>query len=182
MIGGKLRFEEKMDGVKTFKNLVGNDGIERRAFGETMPDGRFFLIDVVQPGRLTERMDVIDRVFPTALRPATGQDGSFMEEVLSRGGEGIVIKPLNSRWGDFWAKCKRQITIDLTVSETCFDTGSIRLTDGRNDLGWCPAKKSFDSICVGDMVEIVAFGFHKSGKLREARFIRSRPDKTSVLI
>lgn len=110
----------------------------------------------------------------------TGSGGEFLEALLSAGGEGVVAKPLDSPFGVGWLKCKRVETFDMLVTDIDLARGSLRLADlsTGDDRGWCPAKASFQDVKIGDCVEVLAFGLTPKGRLREARFVRVRPDKT----
>lgn len=171
------RFEEKLDG-RWHEKRIGQSVI----VGELMPSGDFFAFDIVihigvdvRPLALCERLTILN-TFNLA-RPATGCGGEFLEAVLSRGGEGVVAKRLDAPFGVDWWRCKRIASFDCVVTERDCARGSIRLSLDGQDVGWCPARQAFDSIGCGDVVEVAAFGRHGSGKLREARFIRLRPDK-----
>jgi len=103
----------------------------------------------------------------------------LLKSVIERGGEGIVAASLD---GYYWlprVKCKRTETLDLIVAEKAGGKSSIRLKtiDGQN-RGWCSCRAAYDSIKVGDIVEIAVFGIHEqSGLMREPRFIKIRHDK-----
>ncbi len=105
-----------------------------------------------------------------------GSGGEFLEAVLARGGEGIVAKHLQSRYGEAesWIKCKRVETHDVAVTEIHQTKQSIRL----GDRGWCPViSNQFSEIRVGEIVEIACHSITAKGKFREPRLIRRRPDK-----
>lgn len=171
-----LRVEEKLDGVWHIRE-VGNSTL----IGELMRDGRFFAFDVIRiDGQdirrtpLRERLQVLDGL--SVLRPATGNGGEFLRTVLARGGEGIVVKDLNSFFGAPWYKCKRVETFDLICTELHPERASIHLADANGtDRGWCPCFNQ--DVRRGDVVEVAAFSLHPSGKLREPRFVRVRKDK-----
>lgn len=176
---------QKMDGENAVHQFAGCT-----VTGEAMPDGKFYAWDIVTAfgsdiRRLAwrERELALSELF-TRLNPklnwhrcATGAGAEFIEAVLANGGEGVVAKPLAAPFGVAWTKIKRQETFDCTVTERNIARGSIRLALHGEDCGWCPARAAFDKIRVGDIVEIVAFSRHASGKFREARFRRIRTDK-----
>ncbi len=110
---------------------------------------------------------------------AEGIGGEFLEAILSRGGEGIVAKHLDSRYGEFesWVKCKRMETHDCVVTEIHASKQSVQL----NGNGWCAVLgHQFGAIRAGDVVEIACHSITASGKFREPRFIRRRADKLPV--
>ena len=109
-----------------------------------------------------------------------GSGGEFLETVLARGGEGIVAKRLDAEYGVHWFKAKRIETWDLVVVEIAGGRQSVRLAgSGGEDFGRCPVfGGKIESLRVGDVVEVAAYGRHASGKLREPRFVRLRRDKT----
>jgi ATP-dependent DNA ligase len=138
-------------------------------------------------------------------RPSTGTGGEFLEAVLARGGEGVVCKDLEAPFGIGQWKAKRRATFDLMVVEKHISKSSVRVgwpefkvqgsrfkvgetalptsnfelqTLNLEDAGWCPVRgRNFERVKVGDIIEVAAFGRTASGKLREPRFVRPRPDK-----
>lgn len=180
---------EKMDGVFALRQFAGCT-----VTGESMRDGRFFAFDIpvafgqdVRRLPWTERSAALDELF-SRLNPklnwhrcAAGAGAEFIEAVLANGGEGIVAKPMAAPFGVAWLKVKRKENFDCTVIEINIARGSIRLALDGQDCGWCSARAAFDQIRVGDVVEIIAYGRHASGKFREARFKRIRADKKETL-
>lgn len=169
-----------MDGRWTVKE-VGSSII----CGETMKDGRFFAFDIpfldgidIRRAPLKERIETLNRF--SFLRPSRGNGAEFLQSVLSRGGEGVVVKYLNGSFDNTWFKCKRIETFDLKVSEKVLGKMSIRLSDSitGEDRGCCACFSEYDAIKTGMIVEISAFSMTAKGKLREPRFIRIRHDKT----
>jgi hypothetical protein len=179
---------EKMDGVFAVREFAGSI-----VTGESMRDGRFFPFDIpiafgqdVRRLPWTEREAALSEVF-SRLNPklnwhrcATGAGGEFIEAVLVNGGEGVVGKPMAAPFGVSWLKVKRSETYDCTVTERNIARGSIRLALNGEDCGWVTARAAFDQIRAGDVVEIIAYGRHASGKFREARFQRIRKDKMGL--
>lgn len=175
--GGGFVFQEKLDGRWHVRALGGSVIV-----GELLPDGRFFAFDClavegqdIRMAKLRERLDCLRRFsFP---QPALGSGGEFLQAVMARGGEGVVAKHLEGSYGATWFKCKRQATFDCLVSAKDSARGTIRLVLDGADAGWCPVRAGFETIAVGNVVEVAAHSRHASGKLREARFVRLRPDK-----
>lgn len=177
--GGGFLYEQKMDGVFHIREVSGC-----LVVGELMKDGKFYAFDClsvegqdIRRAPLIERRSVLDSL--PLVRPATGCGGEFLETVLARGGEGVVAKRLDEPFGATWYKCKRCQTFDCTVTEIDDARGTLRLSLSGEDCGWLPAKAAFNSIFVGDCVEVACHSRHVSGRLREARFVRCRPDLAS---
>ncbi len=175
--GAGFLFEEKIDGrwhVETLPRAV--------VIGELLSSGRFIAFDCLElDGRslndkpLAERLAALDTL--ALPRPARGNGGEFLEAVLARGGEGVVAKNLAEPFGATWWKCKRFETFDLVITELNPWSGSVRLAESGEDRGWCAAKAVFDSLRVGQVIEVAAYGLTARGKLREPRFVRVRLDK-----
>jgi len=180
--GHRFRFEEKLDGCWHEIETNGN-----RIVGERLRDGRFFAFDIVtlagvdvRHWPLRERLTALDTF--KLLRPRHGNGGEFLAAVLAAGGEGIVAKDLEAPFGIEWTKCKRIETFDCVVIEKDGWRGSIRLMLEGEDCGWCPARRLFDQIEIGDVVEVAALRRHSSGKFREPRLLRLRPDKNLQIL
>jgi ATP-dependent DNA ligase len=142
--------------------------------------------------RLPELADLIAGAECPWLQPvASGPGGEFLQQVLARGGEGIVAKDLEAPYGRGCVKCKRIETHDCVVMEIHPVKQSIRLgqLDGgqMTDCGWCAVlggaglawekSRRVDRLKPGQVVEIECLARHPSGKFREPRFLRGRPDK-----
>lgn len=190
---GEFRFEEKMDGVWHVKWFG-----ETLIVGELMPNGEFYAFDILESadgdwrnellemrlralGGEAKRLNLLRPLFAPANMPG----GEFLAAVLARGGEGIVAKGLAGTWGDCWTKVKRVETFDYTVAEKHPHKASIRLVEHAPgavvplDRGWCPCRAAFDTVTVGDVVEVAFFALTDAGKMREPRFVRVRKDKSS---
>lgn len=176
--GGQWCYQEKMDGCWQVREIAGS-----LVAGEAMKDGRFFGFDLpVVSGQniarepLRFRLAVLAdfaRQHPSVLPVPTGAGGEFLEHVLSRGGEGVVAKHLESRYGEpgAWVKCKRIETHDCLVTDLHPRKQSVRL----GDYGWCSAV-GFPGINTGDVVEVACHSITAKGKFREPRLIRIRTD------
>jgi hypothetical protein len=176
---------QKMDGVwqqREFSNSI--------LLGEKMRGGSFYVFDVpiafgadVRQRAWIERREAlreIARSFPAGMNIAPeGHGAEFLEAVLRGEGEGIVAKPFSSAFGVNWFKVKRRETFDVTVTAKL--RGAIAISYEGQDAGKCAlAGLNFDLVNVGDTVEIVAYCRNASGKFRDARFVRPRPDKSSI--
>lgn len=119
------------------------------------------------------------RTFPPHVRLCrTGRGGEFLRSIIADGGEGVVVKPLDAPFGLGWVRCKRIETFDGVVTEIGDGIQSFRLSIDGLDAGWCPCRSPrVDRLRLGDWVEVSAQCRHPSGKLREPRFVRPRPDK-----
>lgn len=178
-----MRFEEKMDGVWSVRETPGQTIV-----GEQMRDGRFYAFDVVEfagqdvrARTLAERLTILDgELAGQFLRPASGNGGAFLADVLARGGEGVVAKRLDMAFGARWAKVKRVESFDLVVTDKACPSIRLATTEGE-DRGWCAARGEFDRIKIGQIVEIAAFSLTAAGKLREPSFLRIRHDKMRVV-
>lgn len=117
----------------------------------------------------------------------TGSGGEFLEAELARGGEGIVAKAWEAPFGVNWIKCKRTQTWDLVVIEKDEARGTALVKSVNQRISesmsgeiaptWVSCRREFDRIRVGEVIEVAAHSVHRSGKLREARFVRRRTDK-----
>jgi ATP-dependent DNA ligase len=173
-------YEEKLDGRWSTREIEGSIIV-----GEQMPDGRFIAFDIaslkgvdLRPVPLLERLALLD-IFPLP-RPRRGPGAEFLEAILAEGGEGVVAKKLDLPWGHAWHRCKRVETFDLRVTEKPLGLMALRLADPLTgeDRGKCPCFAGLENIAVGSIVEVAAYALTKSGKLREPRFLRCRPDKS----
>lgn len=178
--GGGFRYEEKHDGV--WAQLEIGSSI---VVGEKLKTGDFYAFDIpVYNGQsiakkpLFERLEILDTF--NLKRPATGNGGEFLEAVLARGGEGVVAKQIESQFGWAWVKCKRIETHDLVVTAKHVSKSSIEL----GAAGWCGVGSlpTFGRIQIGDVVEVACYSRTASGKLREPRFVRLRPDKSPTSV
>jgi ATP-dependent DNA ligase len=181
-----FHLSEKKDGIWQQREFRGSIIV-----GEAMKDGSYYAFDVavafaedVRRRAWTERRAAlleIARSFPAGMSTAPeGHGAEFIEAVLCDGREGIVAKPWAAPFGANWVKVKRTETFDVIVTELNHVRGSIRLALAGEDCGWVPCHAAFNSIGLGDVVEVAAFGRHASGKFREARFVRVRTDKMEV--
>lgn len=175
---------QKMDGVWRPREIGRSIVI-----GEAMRDGRFFAFDCpvaygedVRRMAWTERRDAMRQIAREAgvNTAPEGHGAEFLEAVLANGGEGVVAKPFDSPLGFNWFKVKRRETFDVTVTAKL--RGAIAIGYEGQDAGKCAlAGRNLELVRVGDVVEITAYRRNvHSGKFREARFVRVRPDKTET--
>lgn len=168
-------YQEKLDGVWSVQSRFGGDVFA----GEQMDDGRFVAFDClsylgedIQNRPLRERLQALESFRHLGLEIVPmGHGGEFLEHILARGGEGMVVKDWDSPFGSTWTKCKRLQNYKLLVAEkNSKGKSSVRVMDHEGvDCGWVPCRKDFERLQVGDLVEVLAYGRHASGKLREPR-------------
>jgi ATP-dependent DNA ligase len=179
---------EKADGICTRREFA-----DCAVWGDAMRDGRLMVWDIdrafgqdIRRLPWTERNSALNQLFgqlPPTLhwhRCPTGHGTEFIEAVLERNGEGVVVKPFNSGFGIGWHKVKRYETHDCVVVELHPVKRSVRLEqviDGAIvHRGWCSIHNR-PGLEVGTMVEVGCQSMHRSGKFREPRIVRLRGDK-----
>ena len=178
------RFEPSNYGTPSPALSRQNSGIV--ILGERMRSGEFYGFDARGPGLerapLRERLKVLDAM-PGLLRPATGQGGAFLRAVLARGGEGVVVKDLESYPGSTWTKIKRSQVFYGFVRELNTSKGSARVDlvhpsafepsnfgpsfEPSNFLtgdngGWIAMRSRFEAVKIGDVLKLEAYGQHAS--------------------
>lgn len=181
-------YQEKMDGVFAVREHEGSVLV-----GEQMPDGVFYAFDlVVYHGddftgwplwhRLAAR-DILASLAGVATVPAAMHGGEFLRSVLARGGEGVVRKLPDSRYGDSMQAAKRLQTwfcrvtgfegastsVFIADAETGEPRGRVALRGGK-----------VDRVQVGSVVKIEGFSLHASGFIREPRTCKDSPDSWLV--
>ena len=163
-----------------------------------MASGEFYAFDLRGPeferAPLRERLVALDALTGTLglLRPAVGCGGEFLEAVLARGGEGVVVKDLAGLPGATWTKIKRVQVFYGIVRDLNLGKGSVRVdllhpsfldtpsfepsnyATGDNG-GWVALGPRFEAVKIGDVLKLEAYGQHKSGLLREARLDKDFP-------
>ena len=198
--GGPWIYEEKKDGVRA---MVSADWFKFRTSSRPLPgplplslskcvfDGElvgviFWAFDLLidENGMDLRRRPLRERKqallalstrFPEWLcLVPSGRGGEFLEAVLDAGGEGIVAKHIESRYGEVeaWVKCKRQETHDCIVTEVHQSKASVLL----GHRGWCSSVK-FPGVKVGDVVEVKCHSITRQSKFREPVLLRIRTDK-----
>ena len=170
--------QQKMDG--RFEVLDWNQCL---IAGERMRDGSFYAFDVAfihgddcRRSPFRDRLAALRHIsagFTTGMKLVReGAGGEFLEAVLADGGEGVVFKNPDGYWGVGQWKCKRVQTFDVSISAIL--RGSVEINFEGHPAGRVPCRAN---VSVGDIIEISAMCRTASGKFREPRFIRSRPDK-----
>ena len=198
--GGPWTYEEKKDGVRA---MASSEGFRLRNSSKPIPgllpvalskcvfDGElvghtYWVFDLLID---SQGQDI--RHMPLRARKATllalssrfpewlclipsGRGGEFLEAVIASGGEGIVAKHIESRYGEAeaWVKCKRQETHDCIVTEVHQSKDSVLL----GHRGWCSSVK-FPGVKVGDVVEVKCHSITRQSKFREPVLLRIRTDK-----
>jgi hypothetical protein len=168
------QYTEKMDGVR-HELLIGGSIIH----GEMMRDGSFYAFDIpvhngvdIRKATRRERIAVLDAF--NLLRPLQSNDGAtLLTDVLAAGGEGIVAAHLDAPFNAPLYRCKRVETFDVRVCGIL--PGAFEIEFENQQAGKVPAHGH--SASIGDILEIAAFKRTASGKFREPRIIRLRPDK-----
>lgn len=189
-------WEEKLDGE--WRSIAHNDHM---IIGESLP-GLFYPFDclalhgedlrarplVDRRRALTEWValasesgfqDVKNKGFKTSkIRlPATGAGGEFLEAILARGGEGVVVKDWSAPWGAPWVKIKRSQVYYCRVTELLPWVAGAEICDSvtGEKRGKIALRGKFDSVRVGSVLKVEAYGLHASGLLREARLDNDSP-------
>ncbi len=127
----------------------------------------------------------------------TGSGGEFLEALLSAGGEGVVAKPWGAPFGANWYKCKRTEVFYCVVTGLDPHRGSVQLgrvnhgdtetqraellqtpclRDSVVNCGWLALRgMKFESVRLGSVLKVEAFGLTANGQLREPRPDRDAP-------
>lgn len=182
-------YQQKLDG-RWHEVMLGSHLVVGELVGPTFWPFDIVLYDArdVRQMPLGERLAMLDSLtWPeTWRRVPSGSGGEFLEAVLASGGEGVVAKHVQSRFGQNWIKCKRVETHDCIVAEIHPEKMSVRLSQldgGRTlDCGWVPvlSDRVLAGLTVGAVVEVACHSRHASGKFREPRFVRVRTDKAAL--
>ncbi len=195
-----LIFEEKIDGVRASVSqgvMFGrsqpltlpaeiSDGLNNCRIDGELLGGVFYAFDLVTDEngddlrnlplfKRKEKLNAIVPMFPSWMRliPSGANGAEYLEAVLHNGGEGIVAKDLDCRYGFGWFKAKRCETYDVVVTEKQ-SSGVTVEGGGKVQVGW----DAWLEIRIGDVIEISCHSITKTGKYREPVFIRRRTDKT----
>lgn len=108
----------------------------------------------------------------------SGAGGDFFNAVVADGGEGVCAVPVEAPWGIIYA-AKPLMELYPRVTSKNIAMGTVEIVDANTfePLGSVPCRAHFDMVNVGDIVEVHCIEKHRSGRLREARFVAVRNDK-----
>ena len=100
-----------------------------------------------------------------------GAGGEFVHACLAAGAEGVCAVAADDPWGVMHV-VKPLLELKLRVTGKNHFTGALTLADliTGEPRGDCPAKAAFETVQIGDTVEVECLCLHESGKLREPRF------------
>lgn len=117
-------------------------------------------------------------------RCATGSGTEFIEAMIDAAladntPDVVVAKPMDAPFGTELVKVKLAETFDVTVADATGGSLSVAIEFEGQPAGRCPVASlaALESLRAGDVIEIVAACRLPSGKFREPRFLRARPDK-----
>ncbi|MDE2020941.1 MAG: ATP-dependent DNA ligase, partial [Patescibacteria group bacterium] len=102
----------------------------------------------------------------------SGNGGEFFQAVVEAGGEGVCAVNADAPWGLIYA-AKPLLELKVLVTGKDGASGCLEITDKDTlqPLGRVPCKAQFEAVRTGEIVEVNCLGRHRSGKLREARFV-----------
>lgn len=101
----------------------------------------------------------------------------WFEQVVTEGGEGIVVKDPDAAIGAGVRKVKRHDTVTARVIAVLADEGRVRLDWGGRIFG---ASLPAFAVAPGQRVDVAAVGYYDSDVPRHARIVRVRGDLASV--
>ncbi|HEX5183564.1 MAG TPA: hypothetical protein VFW19_10490 [Allosphingosinicella sp.] len=193
-----------------------------KAIGNRGDAGTFFAFDVL-PERTWRGEDVCEalharrakldeyarpfvgdalQIVPWAYMTEAAEIEARARELIAAGGEGVVVKDVNSTYrrskSANWQRIRRSITVDAPIvgwnelrpgsgllGSLVLDYEGVRVTvavgfsdDERRHL-WMQA---LDGLLLGEWVEVEAMDRTERGSLRQARFVRLRGDRERVRI
>lgn len=181
-------YQEKLDGVFAVRDHAGS-----LLVGEQMPSGVFCAFDLVayrgadcRDVALWERLILRDEIAAQAevcTVPAAMHGGDLLRAVLARGGEGVVRKLPDSRYGDAMLAAKRLQAWLCTVTGFDGASPSVFLADAttgepRGKVALRGGK--VDRVRAGSVVKVEGFSLHASGCIREPRPCKDSPDSWLV--
>lgn len=120
--------------------------------------------------------------------------------IVLHDGEGLMLKKMDSKYGETWTKVKKVITIDVVI--TGYTEGGGKYADQIGavvfglykdgeliDVGQCSGMSDEERAYITEnqqklkrtVIEVTGQEFTKGMKLRHPRFIRFRPDKVDTM-
>ena len=145
----------------------------------------------VRKEKLKEFLNELGSLLPIVMNPSypAQQAEALYNEVVSKGGEGVMLKDLNALYGQGWYKVKKTVTYDVfIVGYKKTKTFTLRFgmyKDGKIvEIGSVPVpptlnaeiEKNKDAYLM-KVMEIKAQEKTKSGSFRHPRFMKFRDDK-----
>jgi hypothetical protein len=179
-------YQEKIDGVFTGREFGGGPMMAGGALlaGDTLPGGRFVAWDCLafdgQDLRSIpawERLNVLIAVcrrFEVRRAQESMNGGALLQDVLARGGEGVVRKLAAASYFDPMEAAKRVQTWRCVVMALDYSAGGAaiaeRMEDGRlEDRGTVPLRNRAMACRVGSLVKVEGMELTAAGKIREPR-------------
>jgi hypothetical protein len=107
---------------------------------------------------------------PRCIIAESGSGGEFVEAVIAAGGEGVCAVNAESPWGEmFVVKPRQEFKLEICGKDPWTSGVFLRDPVSGEARGKCPARSRFESLRIGQMVEVSALGLTGKGLLREAR-------------
>ena len=171
-------YQEKLDGQCHYHK----DAETRSLFsGEMMAGGRFVAWDVLEhDGEDVRGRGALERVRLLAslclrasvvMVPTAADGGALIQDVLARGGEGVVRKLASASYFDPMEAAKRLQTWRCVVTALDYSTGGARIADELTgeDRGTVPLRNRAMACRVGSLVKVEGMELTAAGKIREPR-------------
>jgi hypothetical protein len=176
-------YQEKIDGVFTGREFGGGPMMAGGALlaGDTLPSGRFVAWDCLafdgQDLRSIpawERLNALIAVcrrFEVWRAQESMNGGALLQDVLARGGEGVVRKLAAASYFDPMEAAKRLQTWRCVVTALDYSTGGARIADELTgeDRGAVPLRNRATACRVGSLVKVEGMELTAAGKIREPR-------------
>ena len=182
-------YQEKLDGK--FEIVKMESGKRKAEFiGERMPSGEFIAWDIAAAqldGHKPEEnvlswgamarwglLNGLAPLFNVRVVPSHYDGGALLQDVLARGGEGVVRKVASATYYDVMEAAKRVQTWRCVVTALDYGTGGAaiaeRMEDGRmEDRGTVPLRGRATACRVGSLVKVEGMELTAAGKIREPR-------------
>ena len=176
-------YQEKIDGVFTGREFGGGPMMAGGALlaGDTLPSGRFVAWDCLafdgQDLRSIpawERLNALIAVcrrFEVRRAQESMNGGALLQDVLARGGEGVVRKLASASYFDPMEAAKWLQTWRCVVTALDYSTGGARIADELTgeDRGTVPLRNRAMACRVGSLVKVEGMELTAAGKIREPR-------------